>query len=62
MQHEYDHLDGKVFIDRLSPSNLLAIQALDDLVREFEQDRQQGIIPGDQQMAARWEELEKLRT
>ena len=32
-QHEYDHLDGKLFIDRLSESHRLAIQdALDDLV------------------------------
>ena len=35
VQHEYDHLDGTLFIDRLSPSNLASIrEALDDLVRE----------------------------
>jgi peptide deformylase len=63
VQHEYDHLDGKLFIDRLSPSNLAAIQAdLDDLVAEFEGDRQRGVIPGDPQIVARLEELEKLRT
>ena len=62
-QHEYDHLDGKLFIDRLSESHLLAIQdALDDLVRQFEGERQRGIIPADPQIAARLDELENLRT
>ncbi len=61
-QHEYDHLDGVLFIDRLSPSNRLAVkQALADLQSEFEGDRQRGQIPGDQQIAARLTELEELR-
>ena len=63
VQHEYDHLDGTLFIDRLSPSNLAAIrEALDDLIREFEGERSRGVIPADPQIAARLEELEKLRT
>jgi peptide deformylase len=63
VQHEYDHLDGRLFIDRLSPSHLAAIRdALDELVAEFEGDRQRGVIPGDPQIAARLEELERLRT
>jgi peptide deformylase len=63
VQHEYDHLDGKLFIDRLGPSNLAAIrEALDELVAEFEGERQRGVIPGDPQIVARLEELEKLRT
>ena len=63
VQHEYDHLDGRLFIDRLSPSHLAVIRdALDDLVAEFEGDRQRGVIPDDPQIAARLEELEKLRT
>ncbi len=62
-QHEYDHLDGKLFIDRLSESHRLAIQdALDDLVRQFEGERQRGVIPADPQIAARLVELENLRT
>ena len=62
-QHEYDHLDGKLFIDRLSESSLRSIQdALDELLREFEGERQRGIIPADPQIAARLDELEKLRT
>jgi peptide deformylase len=61
-QHEYDHLDGKLFIDRLSPTGLLSVKkALEDLKLEFEGDRQRGIIPADQQIAARLAELEQLR-
>ena len=63
VQHEYDHLNGTLFIDRLSPSNLASIrEALDDLVREFDGERSRGVIPADPQIAARLEELEKLRT
>ena len=62
-QHEYDHLDGVLFIDRLTPSGLLQVkEALSDLEREFEGDRQRGVIPDDQQITARLTELEKLRT
>ena len=63
IQHEYDHLDGKLFIDRLSPSHLLNIK--DDLAAleaEFAGERQRGVIPDDRQIAARLAELERLRT
>jgi peptide deformylase len=63
VQHEYDHLEAKLFIDRLSPSNLLSIQdALDELELQFNSDRRLGMIPDDPQIVARLEELEKLRT
>jgi peptide deformylase len=61
--HENDHLDGKLFIDRLSPSHLANIR--DDLLAleaEFRGDRQRGAIPDDLQIAARLTELERLRT
>ena len=62
-QHEYDHLDGVLLIDRLSPAALLSIkQALRDLELEFQGDRQRGVIPADGQIAARLAELETLRT
>jgi peptide deformylase len=62
-QHEYDHLDGVLFIDRLTPSGLLSVkQALSDLELEFEGDRQRGMIPDDQQIATRLAGLEQLRT
>ncbi len=63
VQHEYDHLEGVLLIDRLSPSGLLSVkQALQDLELEFQGDRDRGIIPPDPQIAARLAELELLRT
>jgi peptide deformylase len=62
-QHENDHLDGKLFIDRLTPSNLANIrEELLELEAEFAGGRQRGVIPDDQRIAARLSELEKLRT
>jgi len=62
-QHEADHLDGVLFVDRLSPSGQLAVrEALEELELEFRGDRQRGLIPDDGQIAARLAELEALRT
>ena len=62
-QHELDHLDGKLFIDRLSTTGELAVR---DPLRRFEEDfaarRAHGEIPNDAQIAARLAELEKQRT
>lgn len=63
VQHETDHLDGVLFIDRLSPANQLAVK--DDLIAfesEFEEERRRGRIPEDAAIAARLAELEALRT
>lgn len=63
VQHEYDHLEGKLFIDRLSPAARMNIQpALDDLEREFLGDRERGFIPDDREIVSRLAELESLRT
>jgi peptide deformylase len=63
VQHETDHLDGKLFIDRLSPTQLAAIR---DKLEEFElvfQSRQEtGELAEAEQLAARLRELERLRT
>lgn len=62
-QHEYDHLDGILFIDRLSPAALLSVkEALAELELEFDTDRQRGTIGDDRQIATRLRELESLRT
>jgi peptide deformylase len=62
-QHEYDHLDGILFIDRLSPSALTAVKdALADLEKEFQSQRYSGSIPDDQRIVTRLAELESLRT
>lgn len=62
-QHEYDHLDGVLFVDRLSPAALLSVkQKLLDLELQFQGDRQRGVIPADPKIFARLTELEQLRT
>lgn len=63
VQHEYDHLDGILFIDLLSPSAMLSVkQELTDLELEFQGGRERGAIPADPQIATRLAELESLRT
>jgi peptide deformylase len=63
VQHEVDHLDGILFIDRLSPANRLAIKdGLAALEREFSMYRERGRIPDDVQIAARLAALEAART
>jgi peptide deformylase len=63
VQHEAEHLDGKLFIDRLSPVHLATIKEdLADLEREFLTDREHGLIPADAAVVARLAELESART
>ncbi|MEX2316220.1 MAG: peptide deformylase [Pirellulales bacterium] len=63
LQHETDHLDGKLFIDRLGPAQLAAVR---DKLEEFElayrSRRETGELPDDERLAARLAELERLRT
>lgn len=63
VQHEVDHLDGTLFIDRLSPTQFAAIR---DKLEEFELEFQSRLLtselPEPEQMAERLRELERLRT
>jgi peptide deformylase len=63
LQHETDHLDGKLFIDRLGPAQMAAVR---DKLEEFElayrSRRETGELPDDARLAARLAELERLRT
>jgi peptide deformylase len=62
-QHEADHLDGTLFVDRLTETAKLSIK--DDLLAlesEFRTGRSRGFIPQDAQIAARLAELEGART
>jgi peptide deformylase len=63
VQHEIDHLDGILFIDRLGPTGELAVR---DQLAEFEArfagERERGEIPDDATIARRLAELESLRT
>jgi len=62
-QHEADHLDGVLFIDRLSQGGQLAVkEAVGELELEFESDLSRGMIPDEAVIAARLAELEGLRT
>lgn len=62
VQHETDHLDGVVFVERLDEADRRDVaKPLAELERRFEEERAQGIIPDDQQIAARLTELERLR-
>ncbi len=63
VQHEYDHLEGILFIDRLSESAKLAVRAeLEELEAIFAGERRRGIVPGESEIANRLAELESLRT
>ena len=62
VQHECDHLDGVLFVDRLSDSAKLSVkEALGELELEFAGLRRRGEIPDDEQIATRLRELEELR-
>ncbi len=63
VQHEIDHLDGILFIDRLSPTREMAVkETLEEFEIQFAGHRQRGEIPDDETIARRLAELEKLRT
>jgi peptide deformylase len=62
-QHEADHLDGVLFIDRLTPSHLASIRSsLDELELEHQGNQRLGLIAPDPDIAARVTQLELART
>lgn len=63
VQHEIDHLDGVLFIDRLSPTDQMAVrEPLSEFEVAFAGSRQRGDIPDDAEIAARLRDLERERT
>jgi len=63
VQHEHDHLDGVLMIDRLSPSAMMSIkEPLVELELEYQGRRARGSALDDPRNAARLAELEALRT
>jgi peptide deformylase len=63
VQHETDHLDGRLFIDRLNTTGALGARPiLDEFEVAYAGQRERGEIPSDEAIAARLAELEKLRT
>lgn len=63
VQHELDHLDGALMIDRLSPSSMMSVkEPLAELELEYQGRRERGSTLDDPRNAARLAELEALRT
>jgi peptide deformylase len=62
-QHETDHLDGRLFIDRLNTTGALSARPiLEEFEVAYAGQRERGEIPSDEAIAARLAELESLRT
>ncbi|MEM9352562.1 MAG: peptide deformylase [Planctomycetota bacterium] len=63
LQHEVDHLDGRLFTDRLAPAQSADVRpALEEFEIEFRSKRDVGEMPSDEAIAARIAELEQART
>lgn len=63
VQHETDHLDGVMFIDRLSTTASMAVkEALSDFEQIYAGRRERGEIPNDAAIAKRLADLERERT
>jgi peptide deformylase len=63
VQHEVDHLDGQLFIDRVSPTQFADIAgSLEEFEIDFRSKRDVGEMPTDDQVQARIAELENQRT
>jgi peptide deformylase len=63
VQHETDHLDGTLFIDRLGPAQALDLRdQLEEFEFAFQSKLETGELPNADDMAKRLRELENLRT
>jgi peptide deformylase len=63
MQHEIDHLDGRLFIDRIEPLRRADLSGqLQEFEIDFNSKRAVGEMPSDEAIAARIAALERLRT
>jgi peptide deformylase len=63
VQHETDHLDGRLFIDRLNTTGALnARPILDEFEIAFAGQRERGEIPNDETIKQRLAALEQMRT
>jgi len=60
VQHENDHLDGVLFIDRMDESELPQVQPqIDDFQKEHQRKQNEGKLPGDDEINAQLDELQK---
>lgn len=60
IQHELDHLDGVLFIDRLESSNRKGVDAkVKEVEASFRQSQAEGVYPSDAEIAQQLDELAK---
>ncbi len=63
VQHEYDHVEGVMFIDRVAPTALQKIQPLiDDFESQFLSGQKSGAIPSDAELMSQLLALQNART
>ncbi|MCA9083295.1 MAG: peptide deformylase [Planctomycetaceae bacterium] len=63
VQHEYDHLDGVMFIDRVADDVKKELNPLvEDLVKQMKYHQEQGTLPSDEQIRKTLADLEEQRT
>ncbi len=63
VQHETDHLDGTLFIDRLGPAQAADIRdQLEEFELAFQSKLETNELPAASEMASRLRDLERLRT
>ena len=63
VQHEYDHIEGVMFTDRVAQSFLPKLQPLiKDLELQFRNRQKEGTIPSDEELKAQLAALQKART
>lgn len=63
VQHEVDHLDGVLFVERLSPTARLEVkESLEEFEVDFASRRGRGEIPSDEAIAREVQRLERQRT
>ena len=62
VQHEFDHIEGRLFTDRLSEASAIeASRALDSFREIFAGKQSRGEVPDDRQITARLDALERAR-
>lgn len=63
VQHEFDHLEGLMFTDRISSTELSRLQLqIADLEKQFATRQKDGQIPSLEQLNSELDQLEKART
>ncbi len=63
VQHEYDHIEGIMFTDRVAPSYMPKLQPLiADLELQFRNRQKEGTIPSEEEFKSQLKALQKART